>query len=173
MSRASRFQLLVGIALVALTCQISTRLLAADPPATSKPAAKPTHKVAQKPAAPAQVQLTAGQTPCAPLGIPMDAAAAKYRGSNTFFLCKENILTGYKNGNIAELSIVCRPESLRAGWKWKIWCNADGTHCGCNKDDATTWLTVGGSSTFAAWNAGEHCTMNGQARPGANGCASW
>lgn len=103
----------------------------------------------------------------------MDAAATKYRGSNAFFLCKENILTGYRNGNIAELSIACRPESLRAGWKWKIWCNADGTHCGCNKDDAIAWLTVGGSSTFAAWNAGEHCTTNGQAHPGANGCDSW
>lgn len=128
---------------------------------------------AAKPAASAQVQPTAGQAACAPLGIPMDAAAAKYRGSNTFFLCKENILTGYKNGNIAEISIACRPESLRAGWKWKIWCNADGTHCGCNENDAKTWLTVGGSATFAAWNAGEHCTMNGQAQPGKNGCASW
>ena len=106
---------------------------------------------------------------CSPLGVEMDGS--QFRGSSSFALCKrgEKLNTGLW-GPAEEIWITCRPESLRAGWKWHIWCNSDGSHCACDRNGI---LANPASTTCCAWTAGDHCTVNGEARPGQNGCASW
>ena len=102
---------------------------------------------------------------CAPYGNPIDGS--KYKGSNSFALCTEgdpvNVL-GHYNGT-RELRIACNSASRRSGWKWHIWCTSDGGACNCNQKDF--------NNGHANWSAGDHCTLNGEARPGQNGCAAW
>jgi hypothetical protein len=117
---------------------------------------------------PAAPTVAAQRGPCYPNGDPLDGS--KYKGHNAFYLCKEG--TPYRTawGNTVDLEIACRENSLRAGWKWKITCDDKGEKCACNRDD---YLRNPRDTTAAAWSAGDHCTVNGQARPGQNGCGSW
>lgn len=105
--------------------------------------------------------------PCTPLGEPRDGR--RFRGSDHFYLCKEG--ERFKTriwGETTELFIACRPSTTRAGWRWRIWCNADGSHCSSNRGDY-----VAAAPDCCNWSAGDHCTVNGTARPGQNGSASW
>jgi hypothetical protein len=105
---------------------------------------------------------------CSPLGDPIDGS--RYKGNNAFYLCKEgeHFNTASWGQDNVELFIACRESSLRKDWKWHIWCNADGSNCGCNRTDF-----INGEKSCCQWTAGAHCTANGGARPGQNGCASW
>jgi hypothetical protein len=106
---------------------------------------------------------------CSPFGVEVDGS--RFRGSNSFSLCKIGESFNTTNwGQVQELWIRCRPGSLRAGWKWHIWCNADGSHCACDRNGI---IADPSDITCCAWSAGDHCTANGQARPGQNGCAGW
>lgn len=108
----------------------------------------------------------AADGPCAPRGEPI--SDNPYRDGNAFYLCGvgEHFNTNTWGQNNVELWIACRAETRRAGVKWHIWCNADGSHCGCNRQDF-----IGGSSTCCQFTAGSHCYNGGN--PGQNGCASW
>ena len=106
-------------------------------------------------------------TPCAPLGDPLEEEAKKYRGYNTFYLCKEQIFHSPAWGASAELYITCRPSTHRKGTKWHIWCNSNGSRCGCNREDFNS-----GERSCCQWSAGDHCTNDG-ASPGHNRCAAW
>jgi hypothetical protein len=115
------------------------------------------------------VQRVAADSPCAPKGDEKDAS--KYQGSNAFYLCQEgpDHFSTPTWGPSQELFITCRPSTLRAGTKWHIWCNADGSHCACNRDDF-----IGGQGACCNWTPGQHCTEPGDALPGKHGCApSW
>jgi len=110
----------------------------------------------------------AAEGPCSPNGDPI-TNGRRYQGDNSFYLCREQHM-GRSGvwGEYYELDIACKASSLRSGWKWRIWCNANGTNCACNKDDF-----IGGNSNCCNFTAGSHCTAPGGARPGQNGCASW
>ena len=112
--------------------------------------------------------VVAADGPCSPLGDPKDGS--RYKDSNAFYLCKEgeHLNTASWGQNNVELMIACKETSLRSGWKWHIWCNSDGSNCGCNRTDF-----INGEKSCCQWTAGAHCTANGGARPGQNGCASW
>jgi hypothetical protein len=118
----------------------------------------------------ALIRRVAAAGECSPFGEPINGQ--RYRGNNAFFLCSEKPLgplNVWKNGR-AELRIACRPSSLRNGWKWHIWCNEDGSSCGCNESDFNKGAP---GQSCCQWSAGDHCTVNGSARPRENGCATW
>jgi hypothetical protein len=106
---------------------------------------------------------------CTPLGDPMQSNLA---GSNAFALCKNGGVKGNSVilGEVTQYYIRCNTNTLRAGWKWVIYCGPGGKRCDCNLN--SMWANPL-PSTNAAWTAGEHCTNNGQASPGANGCDAW
>jgi hypothetical protein len=106
---------------------------------------------------------------CSPLGDPMQSSLAD---SNAFALCKNGGAKGNSAvwGQVTQYYIRCNMDTLRAGWKWVIYCGPDGRHCDCNLN--SMWANPA-DLTNAAWSAGEHCTINGQGRPGANGCDAW
>ena len=110
----------------------------------------------------------ADDKPCAPLGDPLDGS--RYKGHNAFYLCKEGerLNTASWGNNNVELFIACKPSTRRSGVKWHIWCNEDGSHCGCNRSDF-----IRGDSTCCQFSAGDHCTASSDAVPGRNGCATW
>lgn len=106
--------------------------------------------------------------PCAPLGDPKDGS--RYKGSDTFYLCKEgeHFKTDAWGPNNVELYIACRPSTSRAGVKWHIWCNSDGSHCSCSRDGF-----MSGTVICCQWSAGDHCTNDDGSGPGQDGCATW
>jgi hypothetical protein len=109
---------------------------------------------------------------CSPYGNPM---ASSLRGANAFALCRTGDNVGNSaplGGPITQYFIRCNNNTLRAGWKWVIYCNGDGTRCDCNRNSMfPSYGTM--DVTNAQWSAGDHCTANGQARPGQNGCDAW
>lgn len=122
------------------------------------------------PAAQAAVTPEAASSVCTPLGNPLPAS--QWSGSNAFYLCKQGAPAANGHwGTSTELYIVCNQNTRKAGLKWHIWCNPNGSHCGCNKNDFETTISTNGSC--CQWSAGDHCTIDGSARPGQNGCASW
>lgn len=106
---------------------------------------------------------------CSPLGNPMNSNLA---GSNAFALCKNGGVKGNSGvwGQVTQYYIRCNTNTLRAGWKWIVYCGPDGKHCDCNL--SSMWNTPA-DGTNAAWSAGDHCTNDGQGRPGQNGCDAW
>jgi hypothetical protein len=108
---------------------------------------------------------------CAPYGNPLPNS--QYKGYNAFYLCSESkldALNSWTTGRV-ELRILCNDSSLRKGWKWHIWCNPDGSSCGCNENDFNKGRP---GLSCCQWSAGEHCTVNGEAYPGdPKGCAKW
>lgn len=122
----------------------------------------------KSPASPVLAGYRFQDQPCAPLGDPLVEEAKKYKGYNTFYLCKESATFNSPPwGPSVELFITCRASTRRSGAKWHIWCNSDGSHCGCNKDDFNS-----GERSCCQWSAGDHCTNDG-ASPGQNRCATW
>ena len=106
---------------------------------------------------------------CSPRGTPIDGS--QFRGSNSFALCQRGEKINTQNwGQVEELYIRCRPESLRNGWRWHIWCNSDGSHCACDRKGI---IANPSDKTCCDFTAGSHCTAKGEARPGQNGCAAW
>jgi hypothetical protein len=106
---------------------------------------------------------------CGQLGDPIPSSLS---GANSFALCKvgEVIPDTGNWGRVTQYYIRCKPGTLRSEAKWVIWCNGDGTHCGCNRE---SMVANPSDSTCCAWKAGDHCTVPGDARPGRNGCDSW
>jgi hypothetical protein len=105
---------------------------------------------------------------CSPLGDPIPSSLS---GANAFALCKVgDRLNTRLWGPVTQNFIRCKPDTLRANWKWVIYCNADGSHCACNRDSI---VASPADATCCAFKAGDHCTVNGQGRPGKNGCEAW
>lgn len=103
---------------------------------------------------------------CAPLGDP--TSAGNLKGSNSFVVCKTGE-TFNGLGKVTQYFIRCKQDTLRPGWKWVIYCNGDGSMCSCNK----AGMLSGSDVSSHGFNAGDHCTTAGSARPGANGCDKW
>jgi hypothetical protein len=106
---------------------------------------------------------------CSPLGDP--AQSPNLNGNNAFATCKVgDSFNTQLWGRVTQYSIRCKTDTLRSGWKWVIYCNADGTHCACNRDSI---IASPSDATCCAFKAGDHCTVPGDARPGRNGCEAW
>lgn len=108
---------------------------------------------------------------CAPLGDPI-AGGAGLSGANAFALCQigANPVTTALFGKVTQYSIRCLTTTLRSGWKWRIYCNIGRTHCNCSLQPMENNPA---DVSVAAWSAGDHCNVNGQARPSLNGCDGW
>ncbi len=117
------------------------------------------------------VNAKAGLPPdfCAPLGDPIPNNSLL--GANAFAVCRVgDSFNTQLWGRATQYSIRCKPDTLRSGWKWVIYCNADGSHCACNRESIEASPA---DPTCCAFKAGDHCTVNGEARPGRNGCEAW
>jgi hypothetical protein len=110
----------------------------------------------------------------APTASAQEAACSERKddlvGNAMFDVCERHPYNTNIWGNGSELYLKCnsngRPEKV--GMKWHLWCNGDGSRCGCNKNE----FTANSPSTCCNWKAGDHCGLPGGA-PGANGCATW
>src|SRR5689334_8859551 len=101
---------------------------------------------------------------CSPLGDPIPSGLS---GANAFDLCKVGDHLNTVNwGPVTQNYIKCKPNTLRANFKWVIYCNAEGSHCACNREGI---IASPSDLTCCAFKAGDHCTVNGEARPGRNG----
>lgn len=74
--------------------------------------------------------------------------------------------------NTNEVWITCKPGTHRAGWKWHLWCTADGKNCDCRQASFNSrYCDTRGLQS--AWSTTQWCKEDGLARPGAGECDTW